>query len=109
MLLGIGAVALSVFVLLAMTRHTLDLVLFETVSAFGTVGLSAGITADLPPAAHVLLVVLMFLGRLGPLTLASALALRQRTRRFELPHTGTEWLVETVLVSRGGRGERDAH
>lgn len=88
-LLGIGAVALSVFLLLAMTQHALDLVLFEAVSAFGTVGLSAGITGDLPPAAEVLLIVLMFLGRVGPLTLASALALRQRLRRFELPEERT--------------------
>jgi trk system potassium uptake protein TrkH len=88
-LLGIGAVTMSVFLMLAMTRHSLELVLFEVVSAFGTVGLSAGITADLPPTAKVLLVVLMFLGRVGPLTLASALALRQRTRRFELPEERT--------------------
>ncbi len=88
-LLGIGAVTLSVFLMLAMTRHSLELVLFEVVSAFGTVGLSAGITADLPPAAKMLLAGLMFLGRVGPLTLASALALRQRTRRFELPEERT--------------------
>lgn len=88
-LLGIGAVTMSVFLMLVTTRYSLELVLFEVVSAFGTVGLSAGITADLPPAAKVLLVVLMFLGRVGPLTLASALALRQRTRRFELPEERT--------------------
>jgi trk system potassium uptake protein TrkH len=88
-LLGIGAVTLSVLLMLAMTRHSLELVLFEVVSAFGTVGLSAGITADLPPSAKILLGVLMFLGRVGPLTLASALALRQRTRRFELPEERT--------------------
>ncbi|OLF07032.1 ATPase [Actinophytocola xinjiangensis] len=88
-LLGIGAVAVAVFTLLIMTRHSLDLVLFEAVSAFGTVGLSAGITADLPPAAHLLLIALMFIGRVGPLTLASALALRQRTRRFEYPEERT--------------------
>jgi trk/ktr system potassium uptake protein len=47
--------------------------LFETVSALGTVGLSTGVTAFLRPASRVLLVVLMFVGRLGPLTIASAL------------------------------------
>ena len=35
---------------MTMTRHSLDQVLFEVVSAFGTVGLSTGITADLPRA-----------------------------------------------------------
>ncbi|WP_243723285.1 potassium transporter TrkG [Actinomadura sp. 7K507] len=84
-LLGIGMVTAGTFTLLAMTSHTLDRVLFEVVSAFGTVGLSTGITAELPPAGQVLLVVLMFVGRIGPLTFATALALRERTRRYELP------------------------
>jgi len=88
-LLGIGAVVVSTFILLNLTRHSLDQVLFEVISAFGTVGLSVGITADLPPAADLLLVVLMFIGRIGPLTVASALALRDRTRRFELPEERT--------------------
>jgi trk system potassium uptake protein TrkH len=88
-LLGIGTVALATFVLLGMTRHGLDQVLFEAISAFATVGLSVGITADLPAAAHLLLVVLMFVGRTGPLTVASALALRERTRRFEFPEERT--------------------
>ena len=63
--------------------------LFEAVSAFATVGLSTGITAALPPHADLLLVALMFAGRVGPLTLASALALRDRNRRFELPEERT--------------------
>ncbi|WP_245623293.1 TrkH family potassium uptake protein [Spirillospora albida] len=84
-LLGIALVTAGTFLLLMMTHHSLDLVLFEVVSAFGTVGLSAGITAELPPAGHLLLTALMFLGRIGPLTFATALALRERTSRFELP------------------------
>lgn len=72
-----------------MTPYRLDRVLFEAVSAFGTVGLSTGITGDLPRAADVLVVVLMFVGRLGPLTLASALALKERTRRFRMPEERT--------------------
>jgi trk system potassium uptake protein TrkH len=51
---------------------------FETLSGFGTVGLTTGITAELPPAGHLLEVLAMFVGRLGPLTLALALAARQR-------------------------------
>lgn len=88
-LLAIGAVAVSTFALLSMTTHPLDKVMFEVVSAFGTVGLSTGITADLPRAGHVLITVLMFIGRIGPLTLASALALRERERRYELPEERT--------------------
>jgi trk system potassium uptake protein len=49
------------------------------------VGLSTGITATLPPAGQVVLVVLMFIGRLGPISLVSALALRERQRLFHLP------------------------
>ena len=55
------------------------------VSAFATVGLSTGITADLSDPAQIVLVVLMFLGRLGPLTLGSAIALRERRILYELP------------------------
>ncbi|MBG6089233.1 TrkH family potassium uptake protein [Actinomadura viridis] len=84
-LMAVGLVVAGTFVLLVMTEHTLDRVLFEVISAFATVGLSTGITADLPPAAHVIMVVLMFVGRIGPLTLGTALALRERTRRYELP------------------------
>jgi trk system potassium uptake protein TrkH len=88
-LLSIGAVIAATVALLAMTGYDLDRVLFEVVSAFGTVGLSAGITADLPPAGVLLLVVLMFLGRLGPLTVASALAAQERSRRYDRPEERT--------------------
>ncbi|MFY1636658.1 TrkH family potassium uptake protein [Solwaraspora sp. WMMB335] len=89
LLLALAAVAVATFTLLGMTRYTLDQVLFEVVSAFGTVGLSTGITAGLPPAADLLLIILMFMGRIGPLTVASALALRERIRRYELPEERT--------------------
>jgi trk system potassium uptake protein len=88
-LLGIGLVALTTFVLLSLTAHDLDRVLFEAVSAVCTVGLSTGITAELPPAGHLLFVVLMFVGRIGPLSLYYGLALRERGRRFELPEERT--------------------
>lgn len=88
-LLGVGLVAVSTMLLMYLAPHTLDQLLFEAVSAFGTVGLSTGITADLPRSAHVLIIVLMFTGRIGPLTLFSALALRERARKFEYPEEGT--------------------
>jgi trk system potassium uptake protein len=84
-LLGVAAVVTAAFLLTEMTDHSLDRILFEVVSAFGTVGLTTGITPDLPPAGEVLIILLMFFGRLGPITLASALALRQRDRLYELP------------------------
>ena len=66
-------------------QFTSDQVLFEVVSAFATVGLSTGITAQLPVAAQLILVVLMFAGRVGPLALAAALAARSRGRQYDYP------------------------
>jgi Trk-type K+ transport system membrane component len=71
--------------LLAMTNLTLDRVLFEVISAFGTCGLSTGITASLPTGAKYVLTVLMFIGRTGTITVAAALALRNRRRVIRLP------------------------
>lgn len=84
-LLAVGAVFTATIALMLITGLDLDRVLFEAVSAFGTVGLSTGITGSLPPAAELILAALMFLGRLGPLTLGSAIALRQRRILYELP------------------------
>lgn len=84
-LLGLGAVMVSTLALQYLTPFRLDDVLMESISAFATVGLSTGITPDLPAAAQLILVAMMFLGRLGPTTLATALALRERTRRFDRP------------------------
>jgi trk system potassium uptake protein TrkH len=84
-LLGVGLVMTTTLTLLSITGLDLDVVLFEVISAFATVGLSTGITADLPPSGQVLLAVLMFAGRLGPITLASALALRARPTLYRLP------------------------
>ncbi|NYF98514.1 TrkH family potassium uptake protein [Janibacter cremeus] len=90
-LLGVGLVGGSTAALLVATPFELDTVLFEAISAFGTVGMSTGITGKLPPVGELVIIALMFLGRLGPITLGAALALRHRPRRFEVPQ-------ERVLV-----------
>ncbi|GGO70825.1 TrkH family potassium uptake protein [Nocardioides deserti] len=84
-LLGVAAVVASTLVLLEVSEQTTEAVLFEAVSAFATVGLSTGITADLPASGQLVLTALMFLGRLGPITLVSALALRERPTLHRLP------------------------
>ncbi|WP_241982954.1 MULTISPECIES: TrkH family potassium uptake protein [Cryobacterium] len=84
-LLAVGVVVISTAALMLLTDISLDRLLFESISAFGTVGLSTGITAGLPAAGQVILMLLMFIGRLGPVALASALALRQRRSTYELP------------------------
>lgn len=82
---GLGAIVVAVGVLglLWTDGLGLDRTLLEVVSAFGTVGLSANATPGLSDAGKLLLVLLMFAGRLGPVTLASALALRTSVRRYE--------------------------
>ena len=84
-LLGVGAVILGTLLLLMVTDYSLEKVLFETISAFGTVGLSTGITYHLPPTAEWVLMALMFTGRIGSVTVASAIALASRPRLFNLP------------------------
>ncbi|MET9224332.1 potassium transporter TrkG [Lentzea sp. NPDC003310] len=84
-LLGVGIVMAATLVLLATTSFRLDAVLFEATSAFGGVGMSTGITPQLPPTGQLVIIVLMFIGRVGPITLVSSLALRERRRRYELP------------------------
>jgi len=84
-LLGMFVVVAGTLALLAISDQDLDRVLFEAVSAFGTVGLTTGITAELPAGGQSVLIVLMFLGRVGTITLASALALRSRPILYRLP------------------------
>jgi trk system potassium uptake protein TrkH len=55
-------------------------VLYEVTSAFGTVGLSTGITPQLQDFSKVMLVFTMFLGRVGPLSFAVAIAMRENRR-----------------------------
>lgn len=82
---GATAVLVACLLLLEITGWTLDVVLFEVISAFATVGLSTGITPDLPEAGKYVLIALMFIGRTGTMTLAAALALRDRRRVIRLP------------------------
>lgn len=84
-LISVGVIVVATLVVLSLTDLPLDLVLFDTISAFATVGLSTGALAEMPGAAHIILAVLMFAGRLGPITLATALATKERTRRYRLP------------------------
>jgi trk system potassium uptake protein TrkH len=84
-LIAVAAVIAGTASIMLLAGENLDRALFETVSAFATVGLSTGITAALPEAAQVVLVAMMFLGRLGPLTLGTAIALRERRILYEFP------------------------
>jgi potassium uptake TrkH family protein len=83
--IALAAVVLSTLVLMANSKFTLSQSLFEAFSAFGTVGLSTGITADVAAAGQWVLILLMYLGRVGPHTLGVALVLRERPRLYRFP------------------------
>jgi potassium uptake TrkH family protein len=84
-LLSVGVVFSSAIVLVAISPFSFTQTSFEAASAFGTVGLSTGITGALPTLGQMLLVVVMLVGRVGPTTFVTALALRQRQRAYRLP------------------------
>lgn len=85
-LLGVALVATGTVVLDALTDDIpFDRVLFEVTSAFATVGLSTGITGSLPPSAQIVLVVLMFCGRVGTIAVGTAIALNTRRRLYRYP------------------------
>ena len=84
-LLSVGVVFSTAIVLDAISPFTFTQTSFEAASAFGTVGLSTGITNGLPTFGHVLLVLVMLAGRVGPLTFVTALALRHRQRAYRYP------------------------
>jgi len=78
-------ILVATLLLLAMTNLHLDVVLFEAISAFATCGLTTGITPTLPDPAKLVLIGLMIVGRVGTMTLAAALALRDRRRVVRFP------------------------
>ncbi|WOC63458.1 potassium transporter TrkG (plasmid) [Paenarthrobacter sp. AT5] len=82
---GATLVSVAAFLLLQISGASLDRVLFETISAFATVGLSTNLSAELPPSGAYVLSALMFAGRVGTVTLAAALALRQRSQLYHYP------------------------
>ncbi|GIG41214.1 potassium transporter TrkG [Cellulomonas phragmiteti] len=86
-LVGVAVVVVPTIVITLGSTFGMSEVLFEVISASATVGLSTGITAELGTGHQLLLVVLMFLGRLGPITFATALAVRERQRFFRHPES----------------------
>jgi len=73
-----GLVLGVTLLMLVVDGHDVIPTVFEVVSAFGTVGLTLGITPELSPAGKLLIIATMYAGRVGPLTLAVALASRGR-------------------------------
>ncbi|WP_042208334.1 TrkH family potassium uptake protein [Paenibacillus durus] len=88
MTISVGVVIAAAF-LLTITEYRLHkdflVLLFEATSAFGTVGMSMGLTPELSPLGKLVIIITMFIGRLGPLTLAFALAQRNKKQKYRYP------------------------
>jgi trk system potassium uptake protein TrkH len=82
---GIVVVSASLFVLSLTERAPFIQLAFEAMSAFGTVGLSAGVTSSLTRGGKCVIIVLMFVGRIGPLTMLAAAVRRRRSVQVEYP------------------------
>lgn len=86
--LSLGVVVVVTLILLSDAGFPFIHSVFESTSAFGTVGLSMGITPDLPPLSQIGVMATMLIGRVGPATLGSALVLRRRMAPFRYPEEG---------------------
>lgn len=85
-LLGISIVVLGVMVLsIAEVGATFEVILYEVLSAFGTVGLTQGITPSLTAVSKITLTIIMYMGRVGPLTVMLALAGKQSKANIKYP------------------------
>lgn len=89
--IALGVVCVQTFLLsIAEPKYSFMQILFEVVSAFGTVGLSTGITPDLSSWGKLILILTMFIGRLGPLTMATIWSFK--------PETGVRYSNEKVTI-----------
>jgi potassium uptake TrkH family protein len=85
-LLSVALVAVGTMTLLLLTEGIRFVAaLFEVTSAFSTTGLSVGLAGSLPASGQLVLTALMFIGRVGPLTLGSAIALNTRRSLYRYP------------------------
>ena len=84
-LVAVGIFTSATLLLMTLSDASLAIAAFEVVSALSTVGLSTGVTANEGSLSQILLTVLMFVGRVGPVTLAAAITLRSRPHLFRYP------------------------
>ncbi|MFT4280488.1 TrkH family potassium uptake protein [Microbacterium sp.] len=82
---GATIVAVSTITITQITQAPVETVLFDVISGFATVGLSTGLTSELPDSASYVLAATMFMGRVGTVTLAAAVAATSRSQHYSLP------------------------
>ncbi len=85
MFLGLSVIFTGTLILTVTENFALEKIIFEVVSAFGTVGLSMGITFYLSMIGKIVIVVIMFVGRIGPLTLILALSNKEKKLEIKYP------------------------
>lgn len=85
-LFGLTAVFTGILILSFSEGFDFIHILFEAVSAFGTVGLSAGITGGLSNVGKIVIILLMYMGRTGPLTILAAMSGKEQKIQFEYPY-----------------------
>ncbi|HSH52474.1 MAG TPA: TrkH family potassium uptake protein [Bacteroidales bacterium] len=73
-MISIGLIFVAIFILVLTEDAPFMMIVFEVISAFGTVGLSMGLTGALTTIGKVVIIIVMFVGKLGPLTLAFSIA-----------------------------------
>lgn len=95
-MIAMVVVAVAVGILSLTEDFTFMEILFETVSAFATVGTTLGITPFLSLAGKILIIIVMFIGRLGPITMAVALMVRQGNK--ENAKGNIQYPEEKVMV-----------
>lgn len=95
--LALMFICIMIFIICIIEKDlTLNEIVFEVVSAFGTVGLSLGITMELSVLSKILICVTMFVGRLGPLTIMSAWTTRMKN--LNSPETNIIYVEETIAI-----------
>lgn len=82
---GATTVALATIIIAQITHAPIANVLFDVISGFATVGLSTGLTETLPDSALYVLAATIFMGRVGTVTLAAAVAATSRSQLYSLP------------------------
>lgn len=85
LVVSLSYIALVILFLLVLEPFSMEKIVFEVVSAFGTVGLTMGITPYLSVTSKLVIIVTMFVGRLGPMTIALALGEKKKKARVQYP------------------------
>lgn len=85
LVISLTYVSLITLSILIVEERALVDIIFETISAFATVGLSTGVTSSLQPFSKFLIILTMFIGRVGPLTFALALGEDLKVAKYRYP------------------------